>query len=105
MDDSSSSRRGGEFGQLESGNRRLRVMATHLTLPHCQNEGEKMIWDDRIGGSNTSMEVNATQAVPVHVACEPFRRAGTERALYEWLVRDNRELRESIFEFLKVRFG
>jgi hypothetical protein len=105
MDDSSSSRRGGECGQLESGNRRLRVMATHLTLPNCQYEGGKMIWDDRIGGSNTYIEVNATQAVPVHVACEPFQRTGTERALYEWLVRDNRELRESIFEFLKVRFG
>ena len=104
MDDSSSSRRGGESGQLESGNRRLRVMATHLTLPKYQYEDEKMIWDDRIGGSS-SIEVNATQAVPVHVACEPFRRTGTERTLYEWLVRDNRELRESIFEFLKVRLG
>ncbi len=80
-------------------------MATHLAQPQCQYEDEKMNWGGRIGGSSASMEVNATQAVPIHVACEPFRRTGRERALYEWLVRDNRELRESIFDFLKVRFG
>lgn len=76
-------------------------MATHLT----QYKDEKMVWDDRVGGLNASIGLNATQAVPVHVACEPSRWTGSERALYEWLVRDNRELRESIFEFLKVRFG